>query len=366
MSVGGAPKKKRYMLTIKDILITVCALTGAALMCLLLRQVDEGDIYVSMIFLLAVAVVSRFTTGYFYGIAASVIGVLGVSYAFTAPYFEFSLYVPGYPLSFVSMLAVSITTSTMTTQIKRHEEQRYQAQVEEMSANLLRAVSHDLRTPLTSISGAASLLAEQKDMLRENQEALLKEIVDDSNWLVRMVENLLSITRINATPADLRKTAEAAEEVISESVRKFRKHFDHPQVEITLPDELLMVPMDPILIEQVLTNLLENVFYHAPSATRVTLRLWQKDGWAVFEVADDGPGIPPKKLPDLFKGESRSDAPSDGSHSMGIGLCVCKTIILAHGGDITAKNQPGGGACFRFRLPVKEVRHESRDDHPDC
>ena len=364
--MGGEPKKKRSMLTIRDVLITVGALTGAALMCLLLRQVDEGDIYVSMIFLLAVAVVARFTTGYFYGIAASVIGVLGVSYAFTAPYFEFSLYVPGYPLSFVSMLAVSITTSTMTTQVKRQEEQRYQAQVEEMSANLLRAVSHDLRTPLTSISGAASLLAEQKDMPRENQETLLREIVDDSNWLVRMVENLLSITRINATPADLRKTTEVAEEVISESVRKFRKHFDHPPVEITLPDELLMVPMDPILIEQVLTNLLENVFYHAPSATKVSLRLWRKDGWAVFEVADDGPGIPPKKLPDIFKGESRPDAPSDGSHSMGIGLCVCKTIVFAHGGDITAENQPGGGACFRFRLPVKEVRHESTDDRSDC
>lgn len=364
--MGKEPKNKRPTITVRDTLITAATLACAALLCLLLRLMDEGDTYVSMIFLLAVVVVSRLTTGYCYGIAASVIGVLGVNYAFTAPYFQFCLSISGYPLSFISMLSVAITTSAMTTQIKRQEEQRYQAQVEEMRANLLRAVSHDLRTPLTSISGAASLLVAQNDMPRENQEALLKEIIDDSDWLVRMVENLLSITRINATPADLHKNPEAAEEVIAESVRKFRKRFDHPPVEIRLPEELLMVPMDPILIEQVLTNLLENVVYHAQSATRILLRLWAEDGWAVFEVADDGPGIPAKRLSEIFDGVAGHGAVSDGSRSMGIGLSVCKAIILAHGGGITAENRPGGGACFRFRLPVKEVQHESTDDHSDC
>ena len=358
--MGKEPKNKRPTITVRDTLITAATLACAALLCLLLRLMDEGDTHVSMIFLLAVIVVSRLTTGYCYGIAASVIG------AFTAPYFQFCLSISGYPLSFISMLSVAITTSAMTTQIKRQEEQRYQAQVEEMRANLLRAVSHDLRTPLTSISGAASLLVAQNDIPRENQEALLKEIIDDSDWLVRMVENLLSITRINATPADLHKNPEAAEEVIAESVRKFRKRFDHPPVEIRLPEELLMVPMDPILIEQVLTNLLENVVYHAQSATRILLRLWAEDGWAVFEVADDGPGIPAKRLSEIFDGVAGHGAVSDGSRSMGIGLSVCKAIILAHGGGITAENRPGGGACFRFRLPVKEVQHESTDDHSDC
>jgi len=362
----GQPDGLTPQMIAKDIIITALTLAAAALLCLLLRTMDDGDIYVSMIFLLAVAVVSRLTTGFFYGIGASVIGVIGVNYAFTSPYMQFSLSLPGYPLAFASMLAVAVTTSAMTTQIKREEKQRYYVQVEEMRANLLRAVSHDLRTPLTSISGAASVLQSQPDMPRDRQETLLGEIIDDSEWLVRMVENLLSITRINAEPTNLHKTPEAAEEVISESVRKFRKRFGQIPVEIQLPEEFLMVPMDPILIEQVLTNLLENVVYHAETATRIRLRLWQEGESALFEVSDDGVGIPPKKLATIFDAAVSHGGMYDGSRSMGIGLSVCKAIILAHSGGIAAENNPTGGAAFRFRLPMKEERYESSDNHSDC
>lgn len=348
----------------RDLLITAITLGAAGMLCMLLRRMDEGDIYVSMIFLLAVAVVARFTNGFFYGIAASVVGVLAVNYAFTAPYFEFCLSISGYLLSFFSMLAVSVATSAMITQIKHQEQQRYRAQVEEMRANLLRAVSHDLRTPLTSISGAASVLLASPEMERSGQERLLKEIVDDSDWLVRMVENLLSITRINAEPADLNKRPEAAEEIMAESVRKFRKRFAQPPVEIRLPDELVMAPMDPILIEQVLTNLLENVAYHA-RATRIRMNLRVERDFAVFEVADDGVGIPPKQLGTIFDSIGSRSGVSDSSRSMGIGLSVCRAIILAHGGGIEAENLPEGGACFRFRLPMKEGHNESNDDHSD-
>lgn len=343
-----------------DTAVMAASLVGAAMLCMMLRRMDQGDIYVSMIFLLAVAVVARFTNGFAYGIMASVIGVIGVNYAFTAPYFEFCLSIPGYVLSFASMLAVSVATSAMITQIKQQEKQRYRAQVEEMRANLLRAVSHDLRTPLTSISGAASVLMTHRDMPRQSQEKLLGEIADDSAWLVRMVENLLSITRISAEPANLHTTPEAAEEVIAESVRKFRKRFSEPTVEIRLPDELVMADMDPILIEQVLTNLLENVVYHA-EAKSIRVNLRAEAGWAVFEVCDDGVGIPPKRLPGIFE----QVVSHDGSRSMGIGLSVCKAIILAHRGRIEAENIPEGGACFRFRLPMEEDYHESSDDHSD-
>ena len=349
----------------KDLLITLAALAGAAVLCMLLRLMDQGDIYVSMIFLLAVAVAARFTSGPAYGIMASVIGVVGVNYAFTAPYFEFCLSIPGYVLSFASMLAVSVTTSALISQIKQQEKQRYRAQVEEMRANLLRAVSHDLRTPLTSISGAASVLIDHPEMQRSQQEKLLKDIADDSQWLVRMVENLLSITRINtAKPASLHKSSEAAEEVMAESVRKFRKRFEQPPVEIRLPDELVMVPMDPLLIEQVLTNLLENVAYHA-NATKIRMNLKTEGNYAVFEVIDDGVGIPQKQLLTIFDVNVSSGAVSDGSRGMGIGLSVCKAIILTHGGKIEAENQPQGGACFRFRLPMKEEYNESSYDHSD-
>ena len=353
----GIPARRKGYSVLRNVLLTALILAAATLICLLLRQMDEGDIYVSMIFLLAVAVVARITDGFVYGIAASVIGVLGVNFAFTKPYFKFCLSLSGYPLAFLSMLAVSVTTSAMTTQIKRQEEQRYRAELEEMRANLLRAVSHDLRTPLTSISGVASVLVSQPDMPVENRQRLLREIADDSDWLIRMVENLLSITRINAQPANLHKNSEAAEEIISEAVRKFRKRFPEMPVEIALPEELLLVPMDPILIEQVLGNLMENAVLHAQTATRIQVRLTLEGDSAVFEVSDDGVGVEPKRLKEIFDAVSTSD---DG-RGMGIGLSVCKAIILAHGGDIEASNRAGGGACFRFRLPMKEENHESDD-----
>lgn len=353
----GIPVRRKGYSVLRNVLLTALILAAATLICLLLRQMDEGDIYVSMIFLLAVAVVARITDGFVYGIAASVIGVLGVNFAFTKPYFKFCLSLSGYPLAFLSMLAVSVTTSAMTTQIKWQEEQHYRAELEEMRANLLRAVSHDLRTPLTSISGVASVLVSQPDMPVENRQRLLREIADDSDWLIRMVENLLSITRINAQPANLYKNSEAAEEIISEAVRKFRKRFPEMPVEIALPEELLLVPMDPILIEQVLGNLMENAVLHAQTATRIQVRLTQEGDSAVFEVSDDGVGVEPKRLKEIFDAVSTSD---DG-RGMGIGLSVCKAIILAHGGDIEASNRAGGGACFRFRLPMKEENHESDD-----
>ena len=340
---------------VRDTVFSLLVLLAIFCLCLLLRQMDKGDIYVSMLFMLAVAVIARYTEGYLYGIAASLISVVGINFAFTAPYFKFDLTISGYPLAFASMLVVSVIISAMTTRLKQQEKQRYKAQVEEMRSNLLRAVSHDLRTPLTSISGAASLLVQHPELARPRQEALLNEIIDDSEWLVRMVENLLSITRINAEPAKLIKTSEAAEEVVAEAVRKFRKHFKNPPVEICMPEELIFVPMDAILIEQVITNLLENVALHASSATRCRVSLAIEDTHAVFSVLDDGQGIPPKQLPTIFESSITrpNQASADDTRSMGIGLSVCRAIILAHGGNIAAANRPEGGAVFTFRLPLE-------------
>lgn len=359
--------RNNFVFSWRDTGITIAILIGAALVCSFLRSMDDGDIYVAMIFLLAVAIVSRMTSGYAYGIAASVVSVIGINYVFTAPYFEFSLSISGYPLSFASMLIVSITTSAMTSQIKAQEKQRYKVQVEEMRGNLLRAVSHDLRTPLTSISGAASVLMQHPEMQRPQQENLLREIIDDSEWLVRMVENLLSITRINAKPANLNKKSEMAEEVISESVRKFHKRFKNPAVEICLPEELVFVPMDAILIEQVITNLLENVAFHGETATLCWIKLSLQGENAIFSVEDNGVGIPEKQLSTIFESSiTRPHQPTaDGARSMGIGLSVCQAIILAHGGMIEAANRSEGGALFSFSLPMKEDKNEPYHDHSD-
>ena len=353
---GGNRRERMFLFSWRDAGVTALILAAATLLCFLMRNIGDGENYVSMVFLFAVALVSRTTSGYFYGVAASVVGVFGVNYAFTKPYMALCFSLTGYPLTFITMLAVAVLISGMTTQLKRQVRQNYNARLEDMRANLLRAVSHDLRTPLTSISGAASVLSRNLGKIDEKrQRALLNEISGDAEWLIRMVENLLSITRINAERASVKKVPEAAEEIVSEAVRKYRKRFGAPAAEIAMPGELIMAPMDAILIEQVITNLLENAALHATGATWVRVTVKKQGCEAVFEVEDNGGGIEPDKLPVLFDGSASSyNDSAANSRSMGIGLSVCRTIISAHGGTLTAENVPGGGARFRFTLPTEE------------
>ena len=351
------PRQKLLQFSWRDTLLTLLALVGAALLSALCTHFDpEGDSYAPMLFLFAVALVSRLTRGYFYGVAAAVLSVFAINFAFAVPLMSFNFSLAGYPLTFLVLLATALLISAMTTQLKRQEERNYRARLEEMRANLLRAVSHDLRTPLTSISAAASLLSDEtKDIAPERRRAMLAEISDDAQWLIRMVENLLSITRVGEA-ADVRKTPEAAEEVVSEAVRKYRARFARPVASISLPEELVMAPMDPILIRQVLSNLLENAAFHAEGAENVRVTLRVEGDEAVFEVSDDGAGIPEAKLKTLFDPSAAqpSDSAAHSRNNMGIGLSVCRTIVMAHGGTLSARNLKGGGACFRFTLPMKE------------
>jgi len=189
---------------VKNCLITAIVLGIAALFCLLLQQFVTTDIHVPLLFVLAVLFVSRFTDGYLYGIVASMLGVIGVNYVFTYPYFEINFTIAGYPLTFLVMLAVSVIVGTLTTQIKQQEEIRLEAEKEKMRGNLLRAVSHDIRTPLTSIVGSASGILDNRRVLSEEKILeLVKDIRDEAQWLIRIVENLLSVTRINGENAGI-------------------------------------------------------------------------------------------------------------------------------------------------------------------
>ena len=187
------------------------------------------------------------------------VAVVGVNYIFTYPYFQVDFTVTGYPLTFIVMLTVSISVSALMTQIKMQEHVRLKAEKERMRANLLRAVSHDIRTPLTSIEGAAAGIIDNKDVLTEEQkEELLLNIKEEAQWMVRMVENLLSITRMNDEGTRLTTHEELAEEIVSSAVVKFSKRFPDIKVEVDIPEEVVIVPMDPILIRQVIVNIMEN------------------------------------------------------------------------------------------------------------
>lgn len=226
-----------------------------------------------------------------------------------------------------------------------------------MRANLLRAISHDLRTPLTSIIGSGAVYLENSSRLTDLEKTdLVSHILEDSNWLLNMVENLLSVTRINNETAKVNKSLEPVEEVLSEAVIRLRKRLPDLAVRVRVPDDVLMVPMDAVLIEQVLINLIENAIVHSQSTEPVECYVEDEDTKVAFHVRDYGIGIPPEKLVTIFDGSSYSwtaSASADGRKGMGIGLSICKTIINAHGGSIGAVNQTVG-AEFYFTLPKEE------------
>jgi two-component system, OmpR family, sensor histidine kinase KdpD len=499
--------------SLADTLRALAYLTLATLICFALQALKVGDQNIIMVYILAVLIISRTTTGYFYCILSSIVSVLTFNFFFTVPYYTFNAIQPGYPITFVIMLLVALITSTMTVRVKTQaqlavererrtevlfeinkkllvtrgldnitaltndyliklfsrsaifytqdpanntlgffkqsdaegdasfllsadeqavahwvflnlknagagtdtlmgaggfympviaqgkilgviglscltgklsqsrrlflqmvvsqvamalerqhlsDEQRHiliDAEKEKMRSNLLRTISHDLRTPLTCISGSSAAILESGDSLdKETRDKLLTDIKEESLWLIRMVENILSVTRIKDGTTSVVKTPEAAEEIVAESISRIKKRFPERKITVKVPDALLIVPMDGTLIEQVLINLLENAVKHSGEETVIDVIIQKNDKDAVFEVLDRGEGIAEQDLPFVFESyvpdRKRS---SDSSRGMGIGLSICMSIIQSHNGRMEAANRKGGGAVFRFILPLQEI-----------
>ncbi len=346
--------------SLKDCAFMLLMVTAAFSLDLLLLELFDTKGTVESVFVLAVFLVSWRCQGYFWGITASLISVLAVNYAFTYPYWAFDLISPECISAAIVMFIVAIMTSTLTTQLKQQEKMKSEAETERMRGNLLRAVSHDLRTPLTSIYGACSAMLESYDEIpREKHLKMLRDVRADAQWLVRMVENLLSVTRVDADKVKLSMRDTVLDELIDAVLVKFRKHYPDQEVLLELPEEFVSIPMDAMLMEQVLMNLLENAVLHGKELRHLWLRVKTKGSKAVFYVEDDGCGIPAERMEGLFSGNLSSEAPADNSRSsMGIGLSVCSTIIKAHGGEIRASSRPGGGTQFRFALEMEEHHGE--------
>ena len=349
---------KKNTLRLKDALFSLLTLVLSFLLNLLLVELFQTYTLTPMIFVLGVFLVSWRTQGYFWGISTSLVSVLAVNYVFTYPYYAFDLITPECLVSAVVMLIVAILTGTLTTQIKQQQRIRAEIERERMRGNLLRAVSHDLRTPLTSIYGATSAVVENYDSLSRSQQLeLLKGTREDAQWLIRMVENLLSVTRIDGEKVSITKSPTVLEELVDTVLVKFRKRCPQQQVQVQIPEEFVSIPMDAMLIEQVLINLLENAVDHAKGMEKLWLEVCCSGAEARFCVRDDGCGISEDRLAELFTGFlDRKEIPADGSRrNMGIGLSVCAAIVRAHGGEIRAENCPEGGAAFFFSLEMEET-----------
>jgi len=350
---------KQWLDFLRDFLISALILTASFAASVLLQNNLGIPEHVTTTIAFAVFLISMLTRGYIWGILAAVVGTLVINYAFTFPYFHLNFTIPTNLFSAIIMIIIAVLTGALTTKVKHQEALKAEGEKERMRANLLRAVSHDLRTPLTTIYGASTELLENGDALtRAQQEQMLRGIREDSEWLVQMVENLLSITRIDTGKVKISKTPTVLEELVDSCVLKFRKRYPHQELQIEIPDELTLIPMDAMLIEQVIVNILDNAVQHAAGMTHLTLRVFVLDSRAVFEIIDNGCGIREDRLPRLFTGffvpEDRSA--DSKRRNAGIGLSVCATIIKAHGGEISAENMRSGGAAFRFTLEMEEEK----------
>lgn len=500
-----------FVLSWRDLLKTIGILITTSLISFGLKIIDIGDQNIVMMYILSALIISRITSGYVYGVLASILSVLIYNFLFTEPYYTFSAIQRGYPITFVIMLIVALITSALTVRIKTQaeiavgreqltevlyefikkllttrgldnivsltnqyitkiydrsiifytkdpengssgtlmqsikdldstfllssdesavahwvfinqkqagagtdtlmgagafympivsqghvlgvlgvscangkplnqdnrtflrrmgslvamalerqhlsDEQRLiivETEKEKMRSNLLRAISHDLRTPLTGILGSSSTILENDDTIdKQTRDKLILNIKEDSQWLIRMVENLLSITRISEDTANVAKTPEAVEEIVAEAISRIKSRFKERKINVKVPDELLMVPMDGTLIEQVIINLIENAIRHSGYDTIIDVEVKKDKNFAIFEVSDNGEGIYEQDFPYLFESYvPDGKRSSDSSRGMGIGLSICMSIVKAHQGKMEAENKKDSGAIFRFTLPL--------------
>jgi two-component system sensor histidine kinase KdpD len=230
-------------------------------------------------------------------------------------------------------------------------------ETERLRSSLLSSLSHDLRTPLAVISGANETLLELGDEAdKTTREDLLKEALEESNHMARLVENLLGMTRLDAGSINVRKQWYPVETVIGSALGHLRKEFAGRKVTKALPTGLPLVPMDCLLIEQVMVNLLENANRYADPGTVIDISARVEDDGAVIAVADEGPGLAEGEetmvFEKLFRGAASVNTAGTGA---GLGLAIARSIIEAHGGSIRAENRRDGGAVFSFRLPLDDV-----------
>jgi K+-sensing histidine kinase KdpD len=296
-------------------------------------------------------------------ILASVLGVLAFDLCFVKPYFRLTVIEEQYLITFAVMLLTALVISTLThrvrTQSQAAREAWERAEAEFLRNTLLSSVSHDLRTPISAVIGAAGLLevADEKRLPPSARAELLAVICAESERMERLVNNLLDMTRLESGGLVLRREWQHLPEVIGSALRHLEKRLKHRAVQTRIAPDLPLVSMDAVAIEQALVNLIDNAVQYAPPDAPIEVEARATASDVIVEIADHGPGLPAGaeqrvfekffRVPGVAAGRSEP-----GRKGLGLGLAICKGIVESHGGRITAANRPGGGgAVFTIVLP---------------
>ena len=325
------------------------------------KKMGSSDSTVIMAYILGVLLTAVFTTNQAYSMIISVISVITFNFLFIEPIYSLKAQANEYPVTFLVMLIVAFITSSLAAQLKVQSrlsaEAGSLAQKEKLRADLLRAISHDLRTPLTSISGNASNLLTNEKLFDENErKQLYKDIYDDSLWLIDLVENLLSITRIEDGKMDINISPQLVEEIIDEAMTFLNRNKGTHNISVSYSQDMILAKADPRLIIQVITNIVGNAVKYTPDGTDILIHAQKQGGEVCISVADSGNGIPDEMKERVFEMfYSGNKNTTDSKRSLGLGLALCKTIVEAHSGKIWVEDNIPKGSVFKFTLPVGEV-----------
>lgn len=357
-------KYKNIFSNIPDWIFTIGVMVTATALGYLFSILMLSDTNIAMVYILGVLIISAYCDRQFFGIAASAVSVIAFNFFFVDPFFSLRAHGRDYPMTFLTMFGVAFITSTLAEKVKKQarfsEQARAVAQREKLRADLLRAISHDLRTPLTAISGNASNLYSNYEQFSEEEKKLLyNDIYEDSMWLINLSENLLSITRIEDGRMDIRISPQLMEDVVEAAVAFCnRKSMGH-RIKTAYEEELIIANIDARLITQVIINLVENAVKYSAKDTTITINVKRDNNKVVVSVADNGMGIPDdekQKVFDMFY--SGNNGAGDGRRSLGVGLALCKTIVEAHGGMIGIEDNTPSGTRATFSVPEGRVEFD--------
>ena len=331
------------------------------LVAMLFHGAGLSEATVVIVFVLGVILTALFTTGRLYCLAASVLSILCFNFFLVEPRFSFRIRGADVPGTIAVMFVVALIASYLVTQMRenarRSADALFRARNEQLRADLLRSVSHDLRTPLTSISGNADmLLDEEAELSALERRKLVQDIYEDATWLKGMVENLLTVTRLEDGKVSLKCEPEIVDDVIEEAMRHVSRDAELHQLVIVPSDELLLVRMDAQVIVQVLVNLVNNAIAYTDEGSTITISSKREEDFAEVCVADDGPGVSDADKLRVFEPFYTAGRPvADGRRGVGLGLSLCKSIVEAHGGIMRVDDVHPHGAAFVFTLPLMEV-----------